>query len=77
MDERQKKLVRDYGPRTFERVSRMLDDCLYLPADALSVLTDEEWRSCGEAMVKLEEELGAVRRLVWDRLKEAGVEPKW
>ena len=76
MDERQKKLVKDYGSRTFKRISRMIDDCLYLPADALSVLTDEEWKSCAEAMARLQNELSKVRRLVWDRMEEAGVEPE-
>lgn len=76
MSERNKKLVKDYGPKTFERMSRMLDDCLHLPADALSVMTDEEWKACGEAMVKLSGELFKVRSLVYERMKEAGVEPR-
>ena len=76
MSERNKKLVQDYGPRTFERMSRMLDDCLHLSADALSVMTDEEWKACGEAMVQLKNELWKVRLLVYERMIEAGVEPR-
>lgn len=74
MDERQKKLVRCYGKRTFDRCSRMMDDCLHLPTDALSVLTDEEWKKCAETMVAFQEELHEVRKLVYKRMKEAGVE---
>lgn len=73
MTERQKKLVRDYGPRFLERAHKIKTEFLYLPSDAISVLTDEEWRLCAEQLVTFLEELNKVEELVVSRIEEAGV----
>lgn len=64
----------DYGPRFVDRSGDIMDEMLHLSADARSVMTDEEWRNCAEAMIKFIEELKKVRNLVEHRLEEAGVE---
>lgn len=74
MTERNRKLVMDYGPRFVDRSGDIMDEMLHLSADACSVMTDEEWRNCAEAMIKFVEELKKVRNLVEHRLEEAGVE---
>lgn len=77
MTERQIKLVKDYGPRLFERSSRILDDLLYIVSDALSVMTDEEWAKygCGEELVAFSEKLSETRSFVYERLMEVGADP--
>ena len=70
MTERNKMLVESYGPRFVRRSMRISDNFLHLAADACSVLTDEEWKSCGHAMVKFNDELRKVRNVVYERLKE-------
>ena len=76
MDERQRKLVRDYGPKAFDQCTKILDTFYYLPANALSVLTDEEWKDCAEAMLIFEKELYKVRILIYTRMEESVVELK-
>lgn len=72
LTERQKKLVNDYGPRFCKRTHEIMDQFLYLCADAVSILTDEEWRECGESIEKTISELKKVQKIVVNRLKEAG-----
>lgn len=70
MNDRQKKLVREYGPRFIARQRQILDDVLYLSADAISVFTDEEWKSCAEAMIKFVDELTKLKTIAEDRVNE-------
>ena len=73
MNERQIKLVKDYGKKSFDRCTKILNEFNYLPSDALSVLTDEEWQKCGEMMIEFQNELYKVRKLIYYRMEEAGV----
>ena len=70
MTERDKKLVKDYGPRFIDRSGNIMDDLLYLAADAYSVMTDDEWRNCAKALEQFSMELNKVRTLVFNRLEE-------
>lgn len=72
MTERQKKLVNEYGPRFYMRNKKIRDEFLYLCADAASVLTDEEWKRCSEAIETVISELKEANKIVKNRLKEAG-----
>lgn len=72
MTERQIKLIKDYGPRFVERSGNIMDEFLHLSADAASVLTDAEWKDCAEAINKVIDELGKVRRIVYSRVEEVG-----
>ena len=74
MNKRQEKLVKDYGPVCFNRMSRILDELQYLAADAQSVLTDVEWKNCGEEMIRFKKELMKVREMVFNRMEEVGAE---
>ncbi len=70
MDERQKKLLVDYGPRFVERSGEILNSMLHLAADAQSCLSDEEWKKCSEAYLRFFDELQNVRLIVFERLDE-------
>lgn len=74
MNKRDIKLLEDYGPRFMERSGDILTECLHLATDAYSVMTDEEWKECAEAMTAFENELTKIRRMVYKRMKENGVE---
>lgn len=73
MTEKQKQLVKDYGPKFLERSYEIKNEFLYLPADAISVLTDSEWKPCADRLVEFLKELNKVELIVKDRLKEIGV----
>ena len=70
MTERQKKLVKDYGPKFVAESHIIKDRILYLSGDAASVLTDAEWLKCAEAMTKFVEELNKVEDIVTKRVEE-------
>lgn len=72
MTERQKKLVNDYGPRFYSRSRKIENEFLHLTADAVSVLTDEEFESLGAAIDTVIMELKKAQEIVKLRLKEAG-----
>lgn len=73
MTERQKKLIEDYGPRFYKRNHDIQTEFLHLSADAASVLTDEEWKECVEAVNKAISEMQRVNEIVHNRMKEAGL----
>ena len=73
LTDRQKKLVEEYGPRFYRRSRDIQNEFLHLSADAASVLTDEEWKECAEAITKVVDELQRVEVIVHDRMKEAGL----
>lgn len=73
LTERQKKLLKDYGPRFIDRSSKMSTEFLHLAADAASVLTDEEWKQCAEAGTAFMTELYKVQNIVVKRLDEAKI----
>lgn len=70
MTEHQKKLVMDYGPRFVDRSGDIIDQLLYLTSDAVSVLTDEEWKKCAESMTTFMNDLQKVRLIVFERVEE-------
>ena len=74
MTERQLRLLRDHGPRFIERSDDILTNLLHLPADAISVMTDEEWEECAEALTDFQNKLEKVRILVADRLHGNGID---
>ena len=73
MDERQKRLVKDYGPRFLKRSMRIQKDFLYLPADAISIFTEEEWRACANYIEMVEKELIYLYDIIIKRMKENGI----
>lgn len=73
MTERQKKLVSEYGPRFAERAHEIENELLHLTADAASIMTDEEWAPCANALVEFVKELNKCYELSVSRMKEAGL----
>ena len=73
MTEKQIKLVNDYGPEFYCRAKKIEDEILYLTADAISIMTYEEWKDCGEAMEKFVKELNRTMKIAHQRMKEAGL----
>lgn len=76
MTERNKKLVRSFGMPFWGRSHIILEDFLYLPADAASCLTEEEWKDCAEAMEHFSEELRKAQKIVVEKMTEAGIDDK-
>ena len=74
LNERNMKLMKDYGPKFIDRSGDIDTACLHLAADACSVMTDDEWKNCAESMTKFIEELHKVRKLVANRMKANGIE---
>lgn len=74
MTERQLGLLKDYGPRFMERSDDILTNLLHLAPDAISVMTDEEWKECAEALTDFQNKLEKVRVLVAERLDDNGIE---
>ena len=70
MDERNSKLVKNFGPRFIARGNHISNECLYLAADACSVMTDEEWNACAKAMTNFLDKLNEVKKLVNSRINE-------
>lgn len=70
MTERQKGLVKDYGPRFIARLRIIQTEMMKLAPDALSVFTDEEWAECAKAMNKFEDELNKLEGIASDRVEE-------
>ena len=70
MTERQKGLVKDYGPRFIARVRIIQNEILKLAPDALSIFTDEEWSGCAEIIDKLDNELNKLEGLAEERVEE-------
>lgn len=71
MDNRQKKLVRDYGPAFIVRVRRMLNDCIPLYSDAISIFTDEEWAAGAEAIKQFMDAMNKLQTIAANRTEEA------
>lgn len=57
LDERQKRLVNEYGPSFYKRSSDIREQFLYLLEDATSVLTDIEMSELSEGISKAVTEL--------------------
>lgn len=70
MTERQKGLVKDYGPMFIARLRIIQTEMMKLVPDALSVFTDEEWAECAEAMSKFRDELNKLQSIAMDRVEE-------
>ena len=70
MNERNSKLVKDFGPRFIARSRHISNECLYLAADAYSVMTDEEWKKCAKAMTDFLDAMKEVSKLVNSRIDE-------
>lgn len=73
MDERQKRLVKDYGPRFALRASIIQTEILHLLADAGSVLTGNECEALSESMMDFVEKLKDAQHACVSRMKEIGV----
>lgn len=71
MDNRQKKLVRDYGPAFIVRVRRMLNDCISLAADASSIFTDGEWAEGAETIKQFMKVMNNLQDIAIDRTTKA------
>lgn len=76
MTERQKKLVEDYGPRFYKRARDIQTDFLHLSADAVSVLTDSEWKEYSAAIDQVVTKLQKMQKIVVNRMTEAGLTVK-
>lgn len=74
LNERNMKLMKEYGPQFIDRSGDIDTACLHLGAVACSVMTDAEWKNCAESMIKFIEELHRVRELVANRMEENGIE---
>jgi hypothetical protein len=73
MDDRQKKLVEEFGPRFRKRCVHIETEFLYLVADAASVLTDAEFKECGKAIEKVMSELNRVREIAVSKMIEVEI----
>lgn len=70
MTERQKRLVKDYGPLFIARLRIIQTEMLKLASDAVSVFTDEEWTECAKAMSQFADELNKLQSVAIGRVEE-------
>ena len=73
MDERQRQLIKDYGPRFAWRAQAIQNEILHLLADAASVLTDHECGVLSESMMDFIEKLQDAQSRCISRMEEIGV----
>ena len=71
MNDRDKELVKQFGPRFVKRSGDILTSFLHLSADAYSVMTDDEWKECAAAIDNLVPILEKTRTMVRERIREA------
>ena len=71
MTDRQKKFVREYGPRFVAR-SRMIEtQLLHMAADAVSCMNDEECETFSDAMSAFIDSLNKCEEIVSNRIEQS------
>lgn len=69
MTERDKKLIKDYGPRFVARSRMIKDQLLHLQADVVSCATDYESQVLTKSMAEFIDRLNEIEKMVISRVE--------